>query len=78
MAMPEMQEFFSFIDKLRLGAAQRTPRQLAGMLADIQRTEYDTSKVVYLEQVMAQVIFDLYGPDGLLEFTQEYLKRIRR
>ncbi len=44
--MPEFGEFLSFMEKLRLGVPQRTPRQLAMMVADIRRTHYVASDVV--------------------------------
>ena len=38
--MPEFSDFLSTLEKLRLGVPHRTPRELAGFLADIARTHY--------------------------------------
>ena len=76
--MPEFSDFLSVMEKLRLGVPQRTPRELAGFLADIARTHYVTEDVERLRQFLLEVIFEVHGPDGLQEFLQEYGKRVRR
>ncbi len=75
--MPEMQEFLSFLDKLRLGVPQRTPRQLAQILSDIARTHYVPEDVERLRQFLAEAILEAHGPLGLQEFLQEFHKRQR-
>ena len=76
--MPEFNEFLSFVDKLRLGASQRTPRQLARELAEVTRREVDVTNVQEQEHTMAEVVFEVHGPEGVVEFMTEYLKRMKR
>ena len=76
--MPEFSDFLSTLEKLRLGVPQRTPRELAGFLADIARTHYVVEDVARLREVLIDVILGVHGPLGLPEFLQEYAKRVRR
>ena len=76
--LPEFSDFLSVMEKLRLGVPQRTPRELAVILADIARTHYVTEDVERLRQFLLEVIFEVHGPDGLQAFLQEYGKRVRR
>ena len=73
--MPEFGDFLSFMEKLRLGVPQRTPRQLAQIVADIRRTHYVEADVVQLVNVLEDVILEVHGPLGLQEFQQELWKR---
>ena len=76
--MPEFSDFLSVMEKLRLGVPQRTPRELAGFLADITRTHYVPEDIARLRQLLIEVILEVHGPHGLQEFLQEYARRIRR
>ncbi len=76
--MPEMQEFLSFLEKLRVGVPQRTPRQLARFLADIDRTHYVPEDVTRLREFLVEVIFEVHGPLAVQEFLQEFHKRTLR
>jgi len=73
--MPEFGDFLGFVEKLRLGVPQRTPRELAQFLAEIARTHYVETDIALLQQVLSQVILEIHGPVGLEEFLQEFRKR---
>jgi hypothetical protein len=76
--MPEFSAFLSTLEQLRLGVPHRTPRELAGFLADIARTHDVVDDVARLREVLIDVILEVHGPLGLHEFLQEYAKRVRR
>lgn len=76
--MPEFGDALDLLAKLRLGATQHTPRDLARMLVDAKYTFADADDIVRLYGMLGDIIAEAHGADGRTAFEREYMKLLQQ
>ena len=65
-------EFLKVIGQLGLKVGEQTPEEIAHLLVDLPRDQYDPAFVAMLDEVIVESISEWHGPQGLIDFQAAY------